>query len=223
MEKWTVEEINVLEKYYKGNPKKCKKLLPNRTMVAISQKAFKLGISTLWTEEEDARLIKLSERHTRSKLAKLMGRSPNAISNRRVVLGIQPFQSTTDMYNFTEVAEMLGLNHSTISKIWVKNGLKYKKIGYRNYVKEDEMLRYVQEHPDCYDARKADYYIFCRYKWFLDKLEADRKKSLKHGTRWTDHEKSRADMLKKRGLTYLEIAEELGRTRKAVVHHFATR
>ena len=106
-------------------------------------------------------------------------------------------------------------------KVWVKNGFKYRKIGCRNYVTEKALLKYLQEHPECYDARKADYYLFYRHKWFIDKLEQDRKKTLKTGVKWTDYEKSKAKFLKKRGLSYTKIAEELGRTRKAVIHFFS--
>ena len=190
-------------------------------MVSINQKAYRIGISTLWTEEEDEKLRELSEKYTKSKLAEKMGRSPSAVNNRRRILGIEPFTDTTDMYNFTQIAEMLGLDHSTISKVWVKNGFKYKKIGNKNYAKEQEVLKYMREHPDCYDARKADYYLFYRYKWFIEKLEEDKQKTTKTGTRWTDYEKSRANMLKKRGLSYTEIGKELGRTRKAVMHYFS--
>lgn len=221
MGRWTVEEVEILEKYYKNDISKCRKLLPNRTKEAIAQKAFKMGISILWTEEEDKRLIELSQRYTKGKLAKAMGRSPSAVNNRRRVLGIEPFTDTTDMYHFAEIAEMVGIHHSTIKKVWVKNGFKYRKIGCRNYVTEKALLKYLQEHPECYDARKADYYLFYRYKWFIDKLEQDRKKTLKTGAKWTDYEKSKAKFLKKRGLSYTKIAEELGRTRKAVIHFFS--
>jgi predicted transcriptional regulator len=176
---------------------------------------------TDWTEEEDKRLIELSQRYTKGKLAKAMGRSPSAVNNRRRVLGIEPFTDTTDMYHFAEIAEMVGIHHSTIKKVWVKNGFKYRKIGCRNYVTEKALLKYLQEHPKCYDARKADYYLFYRYKWFIDKLEQDRQKTLKTGAKWTDYEKSKAKFLKKRGLSYTKIAEELGRTRKAVIHFFS--
>lgn len=221
MGKWTVEEVEILEKYYKNDISKCRALLPNRTKEAITQKAFKMGISILWTEEEDKRLIELSQRYTKGKLAKAIGRSPSAVNNRRRVLGIEPFTDTTDMYHFSQIAEMVGIHHSTIKKVWVKNGFKYRKIGCRNYATEKALLKYLQEHPECYDARKADYYLFYRYKWFIDKLEQDRKKTLKTGAKWTDYEKSRAKLLKKRGLSYTDIAEELGRTRKAVIHYFS--
>ena len=136
--KWTVEEEEILKKYYKSNRKKCKKLLSGRSAEAINQKAFRMGISVLWTKEEDAKLEALSEKFTQSKVAKMIGRSKNAVGNRRKVLGIEPFTDTTDMYNFTQIAEMLGLHHSTISKVWVKNGFKYKKMGNKNYATEED-------------------------------------------------------------------------------------
>ena len=94
-------------------------------------------------------------------------------------------------------------------------------MGNKNYATEEEILKYMKNHPDCYDARNADYYLFYRHKWFLEKLEKDRKKTVKTKVRWTDYEKNRAKILKKRGLSYREIAEELGRTRKAVIHYFS--
>ena len=43
MGRWTVEEVEILEKYYKNDISKCRELLPNRTKEAITQKAFKMG------------------------------------------------------------------------------------------------------------------------------------------------------------------------------------
>ena len=85
------------------------------------------------------------------------------------------------------------------------------------------MLDFMQEHPELWKASDCDYYFFCRYKWFTDRLESEKAGTdnishYRNRKAWTELDISRFKMLKSRGLTHNEIAAELGRTRRAIDH-----
>ena len=176
-----------------------------------------------WTEEEIEKLKTLSGKATKSEIARRMKRTVGSVTSKRLRLGIQCFEEQTDLMNCTEVAHLVGMHSSTIYKTWVGKGLKVKKISYFLMTDEKELVRFMQEHPQLWKASKCDYYFFCRYEWFLERLRKERSGEDKgnrysNARRWTEHEISRAKMLKRRGLTHKEIGAELGRTKQALDH-----
>jgi hypothetical protein len=134
-----------------------------------------------------------------------------------VELGIDTLMTVTDLWSFTQISEAVGKSRGAVNKSWVANGLKFVKRGCYCLVEEKEVLRFMQEHPNLWDATKCDYYLFYQYPWFIKKLEEDRKKPANAKKYfWTDYEKSILVTLKKRGLSHKEIAKRLGRTKKAI-------
>lgn len=170
-----------------------------------------------WTPEEEELLKKLSQKYTKSDIAKKLGRSTSSITNKKKQLGIGFMMELTDLWNFNQLSEAVGKSMGSVNKSWVVNGLKFVKRGCYCLVEEKEVLRFMQEHPNLWDATKCDYYLFYQYPWFLKKLEEDRKKPANAKKYfWTDYEKSVLVTLKKRGLSHKEIAKRLGRTKKAI-------
>ena len=176
-----------------------------------------------WTKEEEERLRKLSEMKTQGGIAKELGRSVQSVKNKRIELGIQSFTEQTDKLTMVQISELVGVDKSTISKVWKKHGLRFRKIGYYMMTSEDNLLSFMQEHPELWKASKCDYYFFRQNEWFLERLKNE-KSGIDRGTHyqnrvfWTGAEISRMKMLKRRGLTHCEIARELGRTKRAVDH-----
>lgn len=170
-----------------------------------------------WSEEEIQTLIKLSEKYTSSDIAKKMGRERSSVKDKMQDLGLRGLIFQTDKWTFAQIAETVGVSRSSISKTWVRNGLKYVKRGYYSLVSEKELLRFMQEYLRLWDATKCDYYMFYRYQWFMDKLQADREKTIRSTRKpWTPYEKQQFAMLKKKGYANREIAEEIGRSLQAV-------
>lgn len=170
-----------------------------------------------WTPEEEELLQKLSQKYTKSDIAKKLGRSTSSITNKKKQLGIGFMMELTDLWNLNQLSEAVGKSMGSVNKSWVANGLKFVKRGCYCLVEEKEVLRFMQEHPNLWDATKCDYYLFYQYPWFLKKLEEDRKKPANAKKYfWTDYEKSVLVTLKKRGLSHKEIAKRLGRTKKAI-------
>lgn len=176
-----------------------------------------------WTDEEIEKLYDLCERKTKSGIAKELGRSCQSVNSKRIELGIASFTEQTDKLNMRQVAEIVGVDKSTIGKVWTKHGLRFQKVGQYKVVSEEKLLIFMQNHPDLWKASKCDYHFFQRHNWFLERLNME-KAGIDKGTHyqniryWNNVEINRMKMLKRRGLTHGEIANELGRTKRAVDH-----
>lgn len=183
----------------------------------------KYGEHRRWTKEEEKRLCQLCEEKTKSGIAKELGRSRQSVNSKRIELGIASFTEQTDKLSMKQIAELVGVDSSTIGKVWTNHGLRFRKVGRYKIISEDRLLSFMQEHPELWKASKCDYHFFCRHKWFMERLENE-KSGIDNGTHyqnmrfWTGTEISRMKMLKRRGLTHGEIAKELGRTKRAVDH-----
>ena len=183
----------------------------------------KYGEHRRWTKEEEKRLCQLCEEKTKSGIAKELGRSRQSVNSKRIELGIASFTEQTDKLSMKQIAELVGVDSSTIGKVWTNHGLRFRKVGQYKVISEDRLLSFMQEHPEFWKASKCDYHFFCRHKWFMERLKNE-KSGIDNGTHyqnmrfWTGAEISRMKMLKRRGLTHKEIANELGRTKKAVDH-----
>lgn len=174
-----------------------------------------------WTKEEENRLIELSEVMTEGQIAKQLGRSPSSVKHKRIALGLASYTEQTDDLTIAQIAELVGVDKQTIGRTWRKYGMRFRTVGYYKVTKEKTLLRFMRNHPELWKASKCDYYFFCQYKWFMERLEAERagfddSTHYLNRKQWTSVEISRLKMLKGRGLTHREIAEELGRTKSAV-------
>lgn len=176
-----------------------------------------------WTPEEEQRLIKLCEKHSQSTIARKMKRSVSSIKGKRIQMNIDCFSDQMDKLMVSEIAEITGVQMNSITRTWIKYGFPIKREGRFAVVSEKELVDFMQEHPELWKASDCDYYFFCRYKWFTDRLErekagTDNISHYRNRKAWTDLDISRFKMLKSRGLTHNEIASELGRTKRAIDH-----
>ena len=175
-----------------------------------------------WTQQEIDRLNDLSENYTKSDIARLMNRSASSVNNKRRQLEIDYFTNKTDMWTLTQVANAVGLDRSTISKIWCRNGLKSIKRGYYRMFHEEDVIKYMKSHLDGWNARRCDYYLFSRYSWFMKKWDKDRTAPIKQ-REWTIRDVQRLDIMRKRGLSVKQIAIELNRTERSIKHRLYDR
>lgn len=176
-----------------------------------------------WTPEEERRFVKLCEKDSQTEIARKMKRSVASVKGKRIRMNIESFSEQTDMLRISQVVQITGLQFNTITRTWKKYGFLIKKQGQFAIVTENELITFMQVHPELWKASDCDYYFFQRFDWFVQKLERE-----KNGTekishyrnikRWTDLDISRFKMLKSRGLTHKEIAAELGRSRQSIDH-----
>ena len=172
-----------------------------------------------WTKEEEEQLRRLARRYTKSDIARIMKRSPSSISNKRRELEIEPFIELTDKWNFNQISDAVGASKGVVNKTWVKHGLKYTKKGCYRVVNEKDLLKFMEDHTDLWDATKCDYYLFYQYPWFMNKLKQDKQEPYeKKQYYWTDYQKAQFEVLKRRGFSHREIAEQIGKSKRAVDH-----
>ena len=176
-----------------------------------------------WTKEEEELLIKYSEKLTESGIAKKLNRPISSVRAKRTRMGIPCFADQSDKMTGLMIAELVGLHRSSIYTTWEKKGFKMKRVGQFKVADEIELIRFMQEHPELWKASKCDYYFFCQYKWFTDRLKREKAgiEEYNHYRKirnWTPTEISRAKMLKSRGFTHREIGEKLGRSKQSIDH-----
>lgn len=176
-----------------------------------------------WTKEEENRLIALSEVMTNGKIAKELGRSASSVKSKRISMGISSYTEQTDDLTIAQIAELVGVDKTTISKTWRKYGMRFRTVGCYKVTKEKTLLAFMQKHPELWKASKCDYYFFCQNEWFMERLEAERAgidkgNHYRNRREWTNMELGRLKMLKRRGLSHREIANELGRTKRSIDH-----
>ena len=176
-----------------------------------------------WTPEEEQRLIKLSEKHSQSTIARKMKRSVASVKGKRIRMNIDCFSEQTDKLNITQISEITGIQKGSISKTWRKYGLKLKKEGCFSVISENELIDFMKSHPELWKASDCDYYFFYRFDWFIERLEKEKSgiyelSHYRNRKSWTGIDISRFNMLKSRGLTHNQIATELGRTKNAIDH-----
>lgn len=181
------------------------------------------GRHRAWTKDEEDKLRILCEVKTQSGIAKELGRSIQSVKSKRIDLGIASFTDQTDKISIKQISDLVGVDSSTIGKVWTKHGLRFRNVGMYKVISEESLLAFMQAHPELWKASKCDYHFFCRNQWFMERLKNE-KSGIDRGTHyqnmrfWTCAEISRMKMLKRRGFTHGEIAKELGRTKRAVDH-----
>lgn len=175
-----------------------------------------------WSQEDVERLIELRNKYTKKDIARLMKRSTSSVNGKIQELGLGGLLENTDKWTFQQIKESVGLAVGSINKTWVKRGLKFVKRQNLRLVSEEDLLKFMKENTDLWDATKCDYYLFYQYPWFMKKLEEDKKIPYeKKKYYWTDYQKQQFIIMKKRGFTHREIAEAIGKTKRAVDHHSA--
>lgn len=169
-----------------------------------------------WTKEEIEYLNKWWGKKDRIAIAKHLNKSVAAVKGQVNTQGLGSFLESNEYLNAVEVSKLLGVQESTIRK-WTSRGLPCKKFPMYVMFDEKDVLKFMQENPDSWDARKCDYWYFQTFPWFREKLAKDRERKSYYYKNWTDYELQRLQTMKRRGYTNRQIADELGRTKRSVV------
>lgn len=165
------------------------------------------GVYRFWTEEEIEQLTILSEKYPLKTVAKILGRSEEAVFLKRQRLGIGGFLQNTDMLSRKAVAGIMGVDSNTI-KMWERLGLKAYRRGYNYMHKQSELVDFLKAHQELWNGKRVcDATIFMNEEWFREKRKSDpRPKSY-----FVSSEQiSRIQHLRDKGLTLSKIAEEVG-------------
>lgn len=184
MAKWEPWQVEMLKEQYGKNDIGVISERIGKKRNAVIQYAYKHGISTgrYFSEEEEKYIEEQYGRMTAETIAKSLGRDYRAVINKINHMGIGNFLDNSEKLHLADVCMIVSRDKETIKRTWFKRGLKYQKRGRYTMISEENLLKFMKEHPEYWDATKCDYYFFQRFQWFQTKLLADRQAN--HERRW---------------------------------------
>jgi hypothetical protein len=226
---WTKEEC---EKFYslcdKHLPKKEIALQMGRTVSAIESKLYKdrknkevrLQPSSFckWTAEDEELLSTMwGENRTVEEMMTKLHRSKKSISAKSTKMHLGRRTTHGTFMALTMVAEEMGVSCDTVHRWIMAKKLKCHRMKYGPMyygITESQLLKFLQEYPDLYDASKISQYLIAREpEWLKQKRVHD--KVNKRDNRWTSYDDIQLAKLLQRGFTYKEIGERINRTTTA--------
>lgn len=175
---FTEEEKEIIAMYYPiKTPAEVAEML-GRSVDVIRGYAYKNKISNnrFWTREEENYLIDKYGIMTAEGIAKKLGKSYRAVIDKINKMGIGNFTSNMDGLHLSDVCMLVGRDKETIKQTWVKYGLKIYKKGKYSIIKENDLIRFMENNPERWDATQCETYFFERFDWFREKRIADRNK-----------------------------------------------
>lgn len=173
-----------------------------------------------WTQEEIEYLKKLRNRYTKKDIARILKRSTSSVNGKIQELGLGGLMDNTDKWTFVDITRAVGLASGSVNTTWVRRGLKFVKRQNYRLVDENDLLDFMKNNTDLWDATKCDFYLFYQYPWFMKKLEEDKKIPYERKRYyWTEYQKQQFEILKKRGFSNKKIAEVIGKSQRAVDHY----
>ena len=167
----------------------------------------------MWTSEEMTQLEKMTGNYTIKVIAKKLKRTEGSVACKISRMGLQGFLESTDLLTMHQVTLMMGVQGYTIRNQWQSNGLRVIRKGRFYVMHEADLLRYLKDHPQDWNATKVtDDSLLIKYQWYKDKRRQDKKVSYF----WRSDEISRMRLLRYQGYTVPEIAARLGRSVESV-------
>ena len=170
-----------------------------------------------WTKDEREYLCDNWGKLKVSSIAKTLKRSQKAIENQAYYLNLG---SQMKWYSPNEIAYMVGLSLYTIKRYMDSNKLEHirdKTKSKRRMSSENQIKRFMKNYQDLWDSRKVNINLInTKKKWYLDKVENDKKKSIKRNSTYTDMEIKILIDRYRRGWTSSQISIELDRNKKSI-------
>lgn len=176
---FTEEDKRIIEKYYPiKTPAEVAAML-GRSVGVVRYYASKNNISNnvYWTEEEESYLEEKFGIMTIEGIAKKLGRSKKSVESKIKRSDIGNLVSNVDGLCISEVARLVGRDRTGITVTWIRRyGLKAYKKGKYKVIKEKDLIDFMKNNPERWDATQCETYFFERFDWFREKRIADRNK-----------------------------------------------
>lgn len=168
-----------------------------------------------WTEKERIYLKNNWGMISTKCISKNLNRTVKAIRNQAQRMELGDAYDNVDGIPLGDIAYLVGKNPGDIYHTWVYiHGLKARKIhNCLKVVTDEELARFMQEHPSLWLASECDKAYFSEYEWFNEALERERNLTIKPPrTKWNQEDTEMIATLRRRGLSFKEIAKKLNRT-----------
>ncbi len=227
--KWTDDEVDLLNKYIqqgKSSQYIAKKL--HRSLYSVTVKAQKLGLyfksSRCKYRQPDLDQLRedwQSSNLTMKTLAKRYNRSTLALKILAQKRKWGPRNVYTSELTIKDIVECVGISRDRVAH-WLKMGLSYSKgrSGMAEYyIRTEDLLEFMKDHQDLWDATKVDTYLFLveTPDWFTKKYYQDKENNKDNWHReYTDKEDRQILSLYKQGFDVEYIAKTLKRTKSGI-------
>lgn len=179
----------------------------------------------LWTEEEEDLLAEYWGKFKLKLIAQKLNRTEKAVLMRGYQLGLGARKDAQGHLTIRGLAKICSVEGKTIKNIWIKNGLKCKKIdvktrnGRMTQIIIDDFWKWAEKHKELVNFAKIERHMLLpEPEWFLAEREKDKIEIPKqYNQKWNKYEDSKLLNYLKMGLNYDEIAEKMNRTARAIV------
>lgn len=228
--KWTKEDIDRLKILVnKGYDKKQIASELGRSITSIDLKCRRLNIevynSDRWWTKEDYDLLKelwFNPRYTTKGIARLMHRPVQGIIIKAQRLDLGPRNAIKENLSITDICNEMQVSRDRVSTWINKKGLvtSKNKAGKGKYnIKSEDLLEFLKNNPDSYDASKISEHLFTSEPdWLVEKRKKDAKKDhYKQYRYWTNDEDKKLEQMFKTGLSINTVAKALNRSRSSVI------
>lgn len=197
----------------------------NRTPKAVSERMQKLGLKSVlsWTEEDENYLMDYWGFMQVEAIANTLNRSVRAVRLKAAELNLLSAKNEAGFLKINDIATITGLSPYKI-KSFEKEGLKIKtnyitRSSKYFYVDMEELLEFLEEHQELYNAAKFELsYFYGAPDWLRRKKERDMLSNDPQRKKWTMQEKSTVKQMFFKGIKIAEIAKVLKRTEASIQH-----
>ena len=183
----TKEQAEIIREYYpKLKPQEVADMVGMKKQNVIAY-AYRHCISNnrYWNKEEEEYLVKYYGRSTISQIAKRLGRTYRSVLDKISHMELGSYLSNNKDLSVAEVCRLVGRHKSTINKTWTKYGLKIKKRGKFSVVRQEDLLSFMENNPERWNATKCEKWYFEKYDWFQEKHKDDFERMC--AERWEKH------------------------------------
>lgn len=225
---WTGGEKDLLRKLCGPDVPfaKIRAAFPDKSESSVRYKIKNMGLECSWSRKywDDAEKKAFAEDWENPDISnaslrkKYKNRTDAALEHMAERLGLPARERDFAYLSISDIVSEMGVSKDRV-RGWIRKGLKYKKSKIRTVtylVDPDDLLAYLEAHPDCYDASRISDYLFAEEpEWLKEKRRADRtgyKPKAALAETYSDSEKKTIEMLFKAGKSNGEIADRTGRT-----------
>ena len=135
-----------------------------------------------WSEEEYRYLDDFVGEKTAKRISQKLGRSTAGVHSKLYRENRGGFNENCYNHKVADLPGLLGWTKCVSYKRVAAGMIKSKRLGAYRLITEKSLIEFMRERPDMWDATEADYWQFCRYDWFQQKLKEDSRK--KREKRW---------------------------------------
>lgn len=177
-----------------------------------------------WSQEQVDTLLRMHNNGVApQQISKKLGKSKYAILNKLKRLGVEERFSEfhSDEFTAPHIAKLLGCSERTVHR-WINNKeLNSTCRGRWRLVRQKDLLKFCESHPERWVASRADKYYFGPHEFYQKKL-ADEQNGIKdypyhfESKRWSSQENDICCRMIAQGHTVTEMSRRLGKSNTAI-------